>query len=225
MYLIALVGILLAYHRSLRSLIGYSITALLGFLLFASLFKFQLPSSRYHLPFFVLFSPVAGLFWLEILKPKVGRIVPLLAFVLSYPWLLSVDSRPLVPLPQMARYPSVLVAPRERLLFGYAKESDAIAYTDMATSIAEAHCGEIGLMLGDDSLEYSLWALLGAPRSGVHIEWMTASPASERLLNPSFKPCAIVCQRCSAQHPALEGMHLTYDQPPFRLYLADSGQQ
>jgi hypothetical protein len=225
MYLIALVGILLAYHRSLRSLIGYSITALLGFLLFASLFKFQLPSSRYHLPFFVLFSPVAGLFWLEILKPKVGRIVPLLAFVLSYPWLLSVDSRPLVPLPQMARYPSVLVAPRERLLFGYAKESDAIAYTDMATSIAEAHCGEIGLMLGDDSLEYSLWALLGAPRSGVHIEWMTASPASERLLNPSFKPCAIACQRCSAQHPALEGMHLIYDKPPFRLYLADSGQQ
>ena len=220
LYLAAFIGTLLAYHRSIRPLVGYSITVLLGFLLFAFLFKFQLPSSRYHLPFFVLFSPVAGLFWLEILKPRVGRLVPLLAFALSYPWLLSVDSRPLVPLPQMARYPSVLAAPRERLLFGYAKESDAIAYTEMAISIAETRCGNVGLMLDDDSLEYSLWALLGAPRSGVRIEWMAASPASERLLNPSFKPCAVVCQRCSGQHPALEGMHLTYDHPPFRLYLA-----
>ena len=161
---------------------------------FSFIFKWHIFSVRYHLPFFLLFAPAVGLVWGSIDKLPVAYAFSALLLLAARPWLVSIDSRPLVPVERRSTVDSILVEPRAKLYFANALGLYD-SFGDMAGDIAGKQCSTIGIMLSGDDPEYLLWELMGAPRPDLQIEWIVRS-RTDRYSVPDFTPCAVVCNGC-----------------------------
>jgi hypothetical protein len=187
-----------------------------SFLLLSSMIKFTLFASRYHLPFFVLVAPAFG----YVVGRWNGWLVAGLAVVMalaSSSWLLHLDERPLL---QDSDGYSVATSPRQSLYFttGHFLEGP---YSAMASSVKDAACTSVGVMLSGDAAEYPLWPLLGDPKERIRIEWLVAGTPSARYRDPNFQPCAVVCDfSCPDGWTEVRGLPLALDTAGYRLYLS-----
>ncbi|HJS30004.1 MAG TPA: glycosyltransferase family 39 protein, partial [Anaerolineales bacterium] len=188
-----------------------------AYLLFSVLYKWQLFGSRLQLPFFVLYAPVIGYLSVQAFSNRVAGWLGALLLVSALPWVLAMFSRPLVPLAPFTYPSSILAAPRTELYFANDPEL-AIRYPRVAESIAAERCTSIGLMLRGDEPEYLWWALLGAPKKPLEVEWIVAGNASAQYRNPNFQPCAIICTACP-EEPVIRGVPLVTIDKGIRLYL------
>ncbi|UCF60776.1 MAG: hypothetical protein JSV37_13615 [Anaerolineaceae bacterium] len=171
-----------------------SLVVTVTFPTFSSLIKWMVFNTRLHLPFFVLYAPIVGYSLDRFLKPSGVRTLAAILLFASWPWLMSIHSRPLIT-NSKSFVDSVLVTPREDLYFAngwHLREP----YLEMAEVIKESGCSSIGILLPGNGAEYPLWALLGAPRNAPRIEWIDAGITS-KYTDPDFVPCAVICQVCS----------------------------
>ena len=53
------------------------------------------------------------------------------------------------------------------------------------------------MVISGSSPEYLYWIALDAPRPDMRIEWITSNSATLELQDPSFVPCAVICESCS----------------------------
>jgi hypothetical protein len=217
--LLALGAALLAPKRMERPVLICMLLSATGFVLYCILFKWQTYASRYHLTFFVLLAPALGLALERLLPARWSWLPGALLLVLAYPWLFSIESRPIMVHPR-SPVGSIFTESRDRLFFANAPYL-LHAYTSMPAYIRAAGCDQVGLMLGGGQAEYPLWVYLGAPRRVVRIEWLVKGTPSEKYTNPAFQPCAIICEQCygPAWGDTLRGLPLAYDDGTFRLYL------
>ena len=201
-------------YRGLRG--GYAAAVAGSFLMLSVLFKWQIFGSRYHLAFFVLGAPLVGRVLEEVRARRLTWAVVTLLFLSAGPWLLSINSRPLVPLPGRAYVGSILREPRERLYFANGTYLMG-PVTEISGAVRRAGCGQVGLMLGGNSPEYLFWVSLGAPEA-VRLEWIVAGTPSARFADPAFQPCAIVCERCPEDWSELRGLKRTLYRGGFALF-------
>jgi hypothetical protein len=194
----------------------YTLIVATTFLVFCVIFKWQTWITRLQLSFFVLFSPAIGFALCRILTRHGARLVGLGLVVAAWPWLVSIRSRPIIPNEQ-GHVQSVLVASRETLLFANADLQEP--YTSMTEMIKQEACTEVGLMLSGAGVEYPLWVLLGAPDQDLNIEWIVSGVPSERLRQPDFQPCAILCGSCPEEWNEVRGLPLEYEKHGFRLFI------
>jgi hypothetical protein len=192
--LIVFVFLLIRRKEIEPKIIILSLVVGLTFPIFSSMIKWMVFNTRLHLPFFVLYAPIVGYSLDRFLTPKSVRVVAVILLIASWPWLMSIHSRPLITNTK-SYVDSVLVTPREDLYFangGHLKEP----YLEMAEVIKESGCANIGILLPGNSAEYPLWVFLGAPRNAPRIEWIDAGITSQ-VADPDFVPCAVICQGCS----------------------------
>lgn len=205
-------------HGNKKLLVLYALVPTLGFIVFSALFKWQIYGSRYHLPFFILFSPVIGVMLQRILGDKLLPVAGIALTLSSMPWFLSIDSRPLVPTDR-SLIGSILTTPRPEILFANAQYQYE-PYHAMASLIQARQCNQVGISIGGIQTEYLIWHVLGAPRSDLHIEWFVAGTASEKYRDLTFVPCAVICERCDWQgSDQYAGLPLVYESAEFKLYL------
>ena len=216
---LGLIGLGAVFLRrdSSKTLKAISLAAVTGFWLFSALFKWQIFGSRYHLPFFVLLAPAAGIGVSRLIGPRWTAWIAAAMLVLSLPWLLTIRSRPLVPVPGSSLVGSVLAEPRSRLLLANGLYL-AAPYQEMTDLIQDAACRRIGLALGGNSAEYPLWALLGSTEGDRRIEWIVEGTPSSRWLPASFEPCAVICEGCEGE-AVFRGLPRAYDRYGFVLFL------
>jgi len=213
--LLAFALVLIRGRRRGFLLWGYAVTVASTFLVYSLIFKFDMLGSRYHLPFFVLFAPAVACALLSVAPAGVVRVTGLVLVVASWPWLVSLDSRPL--LPKEGDRASIVAEPRQQL---YLSASAAEALTAIANDIAQANCRDVGIMLSGDGPEYALWAFLGAPRDAPRVEWIVTGTPSARFADSGFHPCAIICDASCAQDSiTIGGLPLVYDASGWRLYM------
>jgi hypothetical protein len=211
--------LMLPLWRSLeRRTVLYASSAALGFILFSFIYKWQIFGARFHLLFFVLFAPVVGT---VLSKPRFKPLTALLAavlLILSFPWLSSIDSRPLYP--KQVQGESILLARRDELYFSNATgvEEGVRAIT---AEIQHQGCSQVGLMLHGDDPEYLFWRLLGAPRKTLTLEWIVAGTPSARYRTQAFQPCAIICSGCPQEQVTLGDLHRQYENSGFVLYMKE----
>jgi len=218
----AALAVLVLRRRALPSIVHwYSLGLLAAVLMFAAMFKWQVFGSRYHSQFFALLGPWVAVIASAVFRPRVIRILSALLMIASIPWLVGIRSRPLLPLWDEPKVGSLLTESRQRLMF-VSGDYLEIPYTEMAALIRQEACGQVGLMLSGGGAEYPLWALLGAPRADLRIEWLVGGTPSERFADPSFTPCAVICQACEDQGETIRGLPLFYSRSGYRLYLQES---
>ncbi|MGB2896419.1 MAG: hypothetical protein WBB65_09700 [Anaerolineales bacterium] len=217
--LIAAFGLLFFRRQRLPGYITlYSVVSLLTFLTFAFLFKWEPFASRFHLPFFILAAPVVGLILSRTLASRFANIIGLVLLVLSLPWLLSIQSRPLVP-NALSTVGSIINESREVLYFAVEPGYRA-PYVDITERITEEWCTSVALSISGGGAEYPFWVLLGAPRDELQIEWLVSGTPSAAYRDADFKACAVICdETCPSEWEEVNGLPLTYRTAGFRLYM------
>ncbi len=218
---VALLGTMLFPRRMGWPVVVLAIGTAASFVIFSALFKWHVFSVRYHLVFFALLAPVVGRVASGgAVRDRAGFAIAVLLWAGSLPWLTAIESRPLLASWLPTRMSSVLTMPRMDLAFANA-ESLKPLYDEFATAIEEAACQDVGLMIGGDDAEYLWWARLGAPWSGVRIEWIVAGPTA-RYEDPGFAPCAVVCHHCPEDWSAIRGVPVFKTREGWVLFLQDA---
>lgn len=188
-----------------------------GFVLLSSMFKFSVFGGRYHLPFFVLVAPAVG--WL-LGRDRSGWLpggVGILLLLASPTYLFRLQQRPLL---RDRDGQSVLTSSRASLFFPQAQWLEE-RYSAVTNVLLDSTCSSVGIMLSGDAAEYPLWPLLGAPRSQVRLEWIVAGTPSARYADPSFRPCAVICDTsCPGDWTEVRGMPLSFEAGGLRLYMS-----
>jgi hypothetical protein len=197
-------------------LLLYAACVMLGFIFFSFIYKWQIFGARFHLLFFVLFAPAAGVVLSHLKFKPVGTLSAISLLILSFPWLFSIDSRPL--LPKDGQGPSILSESREELYFSNAS-GVAPAIRAITADLRQQECSQVGLMLHGDDPEYLFWSMLGAPRDTLRLEWIVAGTPSVRYTREVFHPCAIVCSGCTAEQASLRNLDWQYESSGFTLYM------
>jgi hypothetical protein len=183
-------------------------------ILFGFIFKWNTFAVRYHLPFFLLFAPAVGVVWGAFERLPVGYLFAALLLLASRPWLVSIDSRPLIPVERHSTVDSILKEPRAKLYF-----ANALGlydpFREMASYIEGKQCSTVGVMLSGDDPEYLLWELMRAPRPDLQIEWIVRS-RTDRYSVPNFTPCAVVCNGC--KEASIRGLDEVTEYGRLRVY-------
>ena len=210
--------------------IFYAILVASTFVLFSAIFKWHIFTVRYHLPFFVLFAPALGVFWGRGLRYnpfehgdkvhlfRLGYLLGAFLLVSSYPWLFSIDSRPLIPISGRSTVGSILTEPREKLYFANSI-SLATVLKPLTEDIQSRGCTQVGIMLLGDDPEYLIWMLMGAPqKENLQIVWIVSGNTS-RYKPLDFKPCAVICHGCGTSQQTIRGLNYAYQLDNWQLYL------
>jgi len=162
----------------------YSCVVLSCFLLFCLIVLYQPWHSRFHLPLFVLFCPVAGTVLAHFLKRR-SAVLAVLLFAGSLSFLFSNDQHP------WFGHRSIWAQPKIAQFFSKAPYlyNPSIATQTYLRSI---NCQQIGLLIGGENWEYPWWLLLSGPNS--RIEFVNVDNQSASLKYPlgDFEPCALM---------------------------------
>jgi Dolichyl-phosphate-mannose-protein mannosyltransferase len=162
----------------------YVCTLLSSFLLFCLIVRYQPWNGRFHLPFFILFCPVAGLVLEHFLKRKSLIIVLVLALG-ALPWLFYNDQHPWFGGLSIWRQPKIAQ-------YFYKNPYLFQPYVAAEGYLSTVGCRQIGISIGADTWEYPWWVLTAG--QGVRIEHVSVSNRSALLKYPlgDFQACALI---------------------------------
>jgi hypothetical protein len=167
---------------------------LLAFTLFCALLRWQPWHTRLHLPLFVLWSAPVGLCLTRAWSGTVTNSVALLLLLVSLPFLLGNQLRPLLGGGAF----NILRQEREMLYFS---ESNHLrdSYCAVADFMKAQECRDLGLDLPPDSAEYPLLTLLEAHRGLRRVAHVDVSNPSSKYAGRArdVRPCALICLFCS----------------------------
>jgi len=216
--LVTITVVLIGAKRVGKLCVLYTLAVIATFFLFSLLFKWQIFGARYHQSFFLLFAPVISIAANRFLPPTGARLLGAALLLAVYPWLFSINSRPLIPIQGRSYTESILSASRQSLYFANARHLEK-PYREITSLIQQADCSNVGMMLSGNSAEYPFWVLLGAPRKDLLIEWIVGGDLYQHYKDPNFYPCAIICESCPVEWDTLRGLPVVYDDQTFQLYL------
>jgi hypothetical protein len=212
--------ILLPKSKQSNISILYAAASVGTIIIFSAVFKWQVFSSRYHMPFFILVSPFVGLILQKVRSQILISAMGTILFISAFPWFFSIDSRPIIPTDR-SLIGSILTTPREEILFANAQFQKK-SYQDLTNLIKGSNCRKIGLSLGGIQTEYLVWDLMGAPQPDLEFQWFVAGTSSEKYRDFTFRPCAVICERCTGPgSDTYNGLPVVYENEVFKLYLAE----
>jgi hypothetical protein len=210
--------LILGWKRLRRVTLVYALVALSSLVVFSWLFKWQSFGGRYHIAFFALFAPVAGCLLAAFVPKYWSAAAGGLFLIAAWPWLFSIQSRPLIPVAGDSLTNSILVEPRQNLYFANAQYL-INSYTSLIGTIGETGCNQVGIALKGLSPEYLLWVLLDAPRPDLRVEWLVSGGPPSLTISADFSPCAVICQQCGADIQEFEGLPLVYTRDEYQLFM------
>jgi hypothetical protein len=217
--LLAIPVLILGRKRLIRVTLVYAVVALSSLVVLSWLFKWQSFGGRYHVAFFALFAPVAGCLLATFLPKTWSAAVGGLFLVAAWPWLFSIQSRPLIPVAGESLTGSILVESRQDLYFANAHYL-LNSYTSLVGTIDKTGCNQVGISLLGLSPEYLLWVLMDAPRSDLRVEWLVSGGPPGLTNSPGFAPCAVICEKCGAEVQEFNGLPRVYTRDDFQLFMA-----
>ncbi len=174
-------------RRDLPEMALHALRIATGCLLFAALLKWTPWSTRLHLPLFVLAAPVVG----TLLAKRVRYLIAAVTTALVAQAVPFVADNPLHPL---AGEGSVFRQPANAQMFR-ARPRLGEFYTQTVERLAG--CPRLGLDMPPDAWEYPLWVVLQqSSEAPMRLESLRTGNVSQRLLDPHFEPCAVICLNC-----------------------------
>ena len=134
-----------------------------------------------------MFAPFLAIVLTEI-ETRIAVATGSLLLICCLPWVFYSESRPLL------GENSVLITPRQAQYF--ANDPGFIfSYTSSVDVIAQTGCQQVGIILGGDTWEYPLWALLERdhPWKG-RMEHVKVDNMTKGIKYPlgSFEPCQVI---------------------------------
>lgn len=199
MFLVLLAAVLMfvKIRHMEKSVWIYALVLFFGLLIYSYLFKWQIFGSRLHLSLLILCAPLVGYIFSSTFRRNFfAHAVGIGLLVLSLPWLFRIEQRPLLDNPEGIPFAGKSLLDTSREDWYFVTAGNKTEMKGIATAIAEAQCDQVGIVISGSSPEYLYWITLDAPRPGSRIEWITSNSATLELQDPSFIPCAVICESC-----------------------------
>ncbi|HSV43946.1 MAG TPA: glycosyltransferase family 39 protein [Candidatus Bathyarchaeia archaeon] len=177
-------GIALLFRKDVfRSVWPYGAALCLSAAVFILLSRWQPWVTRFHLPFFILASPLAVLAY-----EKKGRAIAISVIFLltAIPYLLLNGNKPLLGKDSIFKNQAVDVQfiRAQDLKRGFVRGTTWVCKNDCPS--------EIGLIMPGGEWEYPLWRLLKQCRSDVHLQSITVTNISKNLRPGPYTPPMII---------------------------------
>jgi len=182
--------------RKHRDLIYYLSALTSGFILLCFVVKWQPWGSRFHLPVFVLFSPVIAIVLSRISNHKIANFIAVFFILSSFPWVFFNDSRPLIKNFRASKIENIFNTSRiEQYFRNWRGFKDP--YMEAVQFIKSKGCSDVGIILDEDDWEYPFFVLLQKNTTQVfRIEHVNVNNISaiKYSIYPfnDFNPCAII---------------------------------
>lgn len=207
---ITLIVAIFTIRRSDRRKISliYIVPLVTGFIIFSGFLKWQQWATRLQLPLFILWCAVIPVF-LFTTKNKFLLALPLFIGAFALTWTFNNGTRPI-------NQDAIYSLPRDENYFR-SNSSLKKPYLQLIDQIIVSKCTEIGLVLGADTYEYPLWAILEEREFPARIEHIFVKTQSRTYEDVNFKPCAIV--HFNSKNNSLETTHDVFEFKPFMLYI------
>lgn len=234
---LAAVAILVSRWPTLGGVRGYVASLVAG----GTAFAMFLPYSghplglRYHLALLAMAAPAVGLGFERVGSGRFARALAGGLLVLGFPYVLFAAGRPLVGMtqdPEGLEIPcwSVLECSVVGSVFEAAATDQLFAqnrslqepYKKVAEAARDLGCKEIGLRIDSHDPEYLLWKVL-KPTPEWRIESVYPLESLKHLVDPNFRPCAIICTICDGR-TQLHGLPLVEEVDAVRLYSGEGFQ-
>jgi 4-amino-4-deoxy-L-arabinose transferase-like glycosyltransferase len=193
---------------------SYTLLLIVGYFLFALLFKWQSYNSRLLLPWLIAIGPLAGWFS-ELIRPRIVLAVLTALFAIGgLPYLLANPSRPLI---RVGENKSILLASRTEVQF-YNTPEIRDGLISVVVAAKDYDCASIGLELDSSTPEYLIWYILAANDQTVyHVENLSSTPETSRLIDATYRPCVVFCNTCTATEE--KGYQQVYNRGSLELYV------
>jgi hypothetical protein len=193
-------------------LLAYVGSVLVSLCLFVALLKYQAWHSRFHLVYFVLFSPVVAMAWIEWLPRRGSAILPACIFLYAAFCLRQNEARPIF-------NPRFAQLPREKQYLDIHGSAWNPALAQIADEIVASGCTNVGLKLGFDGFEYPIWMMLRNRGFKGRIDHYYVEHVSARLAADVPPPCVIIT-RISEPPPSVTNAfpHRTIEGPLMALW-------
>jgi hypothetical protein len=205
--LVLFIILVIRRERVARVVAIYSIYTFATFLMMSLLIKWENFNGRLHLPFFILLSPIAGTLITQLFSTKNARFMGVIFLLASIPWLVGIQSRPLISTSD-SYVESILTVPREKLYFVNGGDLEE-PYKEITDILRESTCTDLGIRMFGNAAEYPLWALLDSPKREYRVEWLDSGITS-RYADPDFEPCAVLCQGCDDDQSRYRNLPIVY---------------
>ena len=180
-------------------LAGYLLSLIFGFVLFSLILKWQPWGNRLLLPFFVMFSPIIGIYLHQLKKPKLNLIIVVFLSFYSIPYLLMNDIRPLFLKVTNDNHkisfdkPFFLSNKKEKLYFTYNNFLFYENYKITKNIFEKIKCKNIGIISKENTWEYPYWIMLKKYDNEINISHYDVKNPSQKLENfNSIVPCFVI---------------------------------
>ena len=167
----------------------YACIALLGFMFFSSIIRWQPSFSRLHLPVFLLLSTVIGL---ALIKKAIWikTLIIIILIINSFYFLFFNHNKPL-----LSKHNVFLMQRDEQYFLTLGNENLMYnLYRNIATEIKEKKYDKVGLIYDSNSYnyEYPLWVELTNVNKNITIEHIDVQNATIRFEKKNFRPEIVV---------------------------------
>jgi len=216
-FALALIALLALTSRRRRERYGpvmpYAACTILGFVALSYLVRWHSDIARYHLPTFVLASPLIAIAIAGMRRQYTAVLVPVGVALASLPWLFAAHSRPLVALDasRASGQRSILRRRRDDMYFTGGIQSER-EMDFAAAAVHEARCTNVGLVERWNDIEYPLWLRIGAPDT-VRVHHVFVDNASRAAVEDparELRPCIVLVRSDSAAaNLRLDGVQYT----------------
>jgi hypothetical protein len=184
----------------------YALGLVGAFVLFCAMLRYTIFSSRYHIPLFVLASPLTAVVLWERIGPRRAMQIGFVLFVIAVPFLVANKLRALVP----GAPNNILALPRADIYFADSHMDEAPAFQAAVASLDNDPCRTIGILADLPAPEstlvisppafyvYPALALLHARDPKRQFAYVGVHNSSAQYRMPEiFRPCAIICLDCA----------------------------
>lgn len=191
-----------AWPRASVPTIGLALGIAGGFVLYCSLFKWEIWCARLHLPLFVLACAVVAVVVCERF-PKTLSILAIMAFVSAIPPALCNTTRPLLFSSGFHQWShdrtSIFLQSRNALYF--TQQTDLRStYVAAAEQVRSERCNDIGMdtSIKPYSHEYPLMELSRNPGQQIKFRYVEVDNLSSKYADRSdfAVPCVVICPEC-----------------------------
>jgi hypothetical protein len=209
----------------------YLLAFVASFLLFAIVVQTGRFSTRLQLPILIFGAPAIGTALSRLKTERLYNILLVGLLSMSIPWVLFNSSRPIIAMrkgPEPWAIPCTFGCTRTGSIFFRSREDLVFAnwpelqepVTAIAEKVANSGCQRVGLRLDSRDMEYLFWWSLEAPNDLLRVESISTYPELEMYLDPSFKPCAVICTTCGYRTEAF-GLKLSYNRQLLSLFMGE----
>lgn len=201
---VALLFFLRGQNEQKRKLLFFAAGIMGAFLMISALLRWQIWSSRYHLPLFVLGAAFCGIILERAIPRKANILVAAILLLYAAPFVFLNRTRALLPWSRVTD----VYHPRQELYFTDFHEEIAKANLGAADLIERLKCNNIGVdsyvsnpQFGHSPLSLYVYPILALIHGGTarNVWYTGVNNISTRYeANQSHpKPCAVICLECA----------------------------